>query len=174
MYLVASVPLSPGVRSHGWTVWPLILIFGMGVDLDLGWVGIVGQGRRWKVKVKCQNCVLISLLPCFMFKVKGQGQGQRSWVKVKGQGQVQGSGQGQRSWARSWIKVVGQGQISSAQRSILGTQLCWVQQKAKKVIISPRCLSVCRIIARMRLISFQLMIFLVIHELPWKYCMLFF
>ncbi len=31
-----------------------------------------------KVKVKCQNCVLTSLLPCVKVKVKGQGQGQRS------------------------------------------------------------------------------------------------
>ncbi len=53
----------------------------MGVDLDLEWAGIVGQGRRSKVKVKCQKRVLTPLLPCF--KVKGRGQGQRSRSKVK-------------------------------------------------------------------------------------------
>ena len=39
-------------RSPVWTVWPLTLIFGMRVDLDLGYPGIVSQGRRSKVKVK--------------------------------------------------------------------------------------------------------------------------
>ncbi len=52
----------------------------MGVDLDLGQVGYVGQGRRSKVKVNAKNHVFTRLLPCFMAKVKGrsQGQGQRS------------------------------------------------------------------------------------------------
>ena len=39
------------VHSHDWTVWPMTLIFGMWVELDLRQVGIVGQGHRSKVKV---------------------------------------------------------------------------------------------------------------------------
>ncbi len=56
---------------------------------------IVGQGRKSKVKVKCQKLCFTSLLPCFKVKVKGRGQGQMSgsrlWVRVKGQGQVSGA-----------------------------------------------------------------------------------
>ena len=37
---------------NGGTIWPLTLIFGMGVDLDFGQAKLVGQGRRSKVKVK--------------------------------------------------------------------------------------------------------------------------
>ena len=54
MYLVASVRLSVhqcvlSCLNH------LTLIFGIGVDLDLGKFGIVGQGRRSKVTVKCKK-----------------------------------------------------------------------------------------------------------------------
>ncbi len=35
--------------------YDLHLDFCMGVDLDLGQVGYVGQGRKLKVKVKCQR-----------------------------------------------------------------------------------------------------------------------
>ncbi len=61
------------------------------IDLDLGQLGIEGQGRRSKVKVKH---VFTWPLPCFRVKVKGRGQGQRSGsrskveVKVKGQVKV--------------------------------------------------------------------------------------
>ncbi len=61
MYLVA--PVCPSVcQSTLSRLNPLTLIFGMRVDLDLGYSGIVGQGRRSKVKVKV------------CFKVMGQGQ----------------------------------------------------------------------------------------------------
>ena len=53
--LVASVCpfcLSIFWCSPAWTVWPLTLILGMRVDLDLGYLGIVGQGRRSKFQVK--------------------------------------------------------------------------------------------------------------------------
>ena len=59
----------------------------MGVDLDLGKAGIVGQDHRSKVKVKCyKNRVLTSLLPCFKAKVGVKGQ-----VKVMGRAQRSGS-----------------------------------------------------------------------------------
>ena len=48
------VCLSICVRSPGWTVWPLTLMFVTGIDLNLGEAGIVGKGRRSKVKVKCK------------------------------------------------------------------------------------------------------------------------
>ncbi len=35
MHLVASIRVCVYQRSHGWTDWPLTLIFGMEVDLDL-------------------------------------------------------------------------------------------------------------------------------------------
>jgi len=46
------VCVRPFVCGHSpvWTVWPLTLIFGMMVDLDLGYPGNVGH--RSKVKVK--------------------------------------------------------------------------------------------------------------------------
>ncbi len=40
----------------------MTLIFGMGVDLDLRQVGIVGQGRRSKVKVTRSENVISRLL----------------------------------------------------------------------------------------------------------------
>ncbi len=58
----------------------------MEVNLDLEWNGIVGQGRRSKVKVKHQNPLLTSQcrshLNFFKVKVKGrcQGHGSRSNV----------------------------------------------------------------------------------------------
>ena len=71
----------------------------MRVDLDPGYSGNIGQGRRSKVKVKCvfghQHLFAIYLDLRSGFKVG---------VKVKGQGQ------GQRS-------------MSGAQRSILGARL---------------------------------------------------
>ncbi len=42
----------------------MTLIFGMGVDLDLGVAGIVGQGRRSKVKVKLRKSVLVHFTLC--------------------------------------------------------------------------------------------------------------
>ncbi len=61
----------------------------MGVDLDLGYAGIVGQGRRSKVK-SSKSCVDITVtcpLPCFEVKVKSRGQclrsGSMSTVGVK-------------------------------------------------------------------------------------------
>ena len=60
----------------------MTLIFGIGVDFDLGYVGIAGQRRRSKVKVKCLkssfDITVSCLLPCIEFKVKGRDQGQRS------------------------------------------------------------------------------------------------
>ncbi len=64
----------------------------MRVDLDPSLAGIVGQGRRSKVKLKCLklffDITVSCLLPCFKVKVKGWGQGQRSLSKVGGQGQM--------------------------------------------------------------------------------------
>ncbi len=66
----------------------MTLLFGMGVDLDLGQAGIVGQGRRSKVMVKCsKSCFDITvtcLLPCFEVKVKVKGRRQ-------GQGRLSGA-----------------------------------------------------------------------------------
>ncbi len=67
--------------SLGWTVWPLTLSFWHGVDLDLGQGGIVVQGRKSMVKVKCHISCFTSMLPCFKVKVR---------VKVKGQGKLSG------------------------------------------------------------------------------------
>ena len=57
-------------------------------------------------------------------------------------------GQGKRS--RSQVEVKGQGELSGAQRSILGTRLCRVEQRViitgleqRRVITIPRCLCVC-------------------------------
>ncbi len=55
----------------------------MGVDLDLGKAGIVGQGST----SNAQNRVSASLSPCFKVKVKGQGQGSTIWgatVDIRG------------------------------------------------------------------------------------------
>ncbi len=100
----------------------MTFIFGIGSTLTEA--RLAGQGRRSKVKVKFQNRVLTSLLPCIKVKMKGQGQGQKSV-------------------SRSWVEFKGQGQISGAQRSILGARLCRVQQRAIIVITSQRCSSVC-------------------------------
>ncbi len=43
----------------------------------------VGQGRRTKVKVKCQNPVLTSLLSCFKVRVKGREPGQSNVCRVQ-------------------------------------------------------------------------------------------
>ncbi len=79
----------------------------MGVDLDLGWLGNIGQGRRSKVKAKCpKSCFDLTVTLLY--------------------------GQGQRSESRSQVKVKGQGRISGVQWSILGARLCQVQQGAKE------------------------------------------
>ncbi len=59
----------------------LALIFSMEIDIDLGQAGIVGQGRRSKVKFKCSNSCLTSLLVAF-YLVWGQSQGSESSSKV--------------------------------------------------------------------------------------------
>ncbi len=70
-----------------------MLIFGVGVGLDLGQVGMLGQGRRSKVKVKSEKCVWIPLCDALILP---QGQVQRSRskskisIKVKHQGHVSG------------------------------------------------------------------------------------
>ncbi len=87
----------------------------MEVDLDLGYAGIVGQGRRSRSNANIVFDITVTLL----------------------------LGQGQRSGSRLFVKVKGQGKISGAQRSILGAQLCRVQQRAIRVITGLRCLSVC-------------------------------
>ena len=56
MHLVASICPSVCLRSHAWTVWPRTVIFCMEVDLNLGWDGYVGQGRRSRSYAK--KCVL--------------------------------------------------------------------------------------------------------------------
>ncbi len=50
---------------------------------------------------------------------------------------------GSRSKVEVKVKGWGQGQIFGVQRSIIGAQLCRVQQKEIRVITSLRCLSVC-------------------------------
>ena len=82
------------------------LIFGMQGDLDLGWVGIVGQGRRSKVKVKCQNSCFDTTVTLL------QDQGQRS---------------GSRSKVKGKVTSQGQSHFSGEQRSILGARLWRVQ-----------------------------------------------
>ncbi len=132
-------PIHPSVRPFvcfpGRAVRPSILIFGIGIDhstLTQNRLGVVGQGCRSMVKVKCQNRLLTSLLACFKFEVKGQGQ--RS-----------GQGYESRSKVRSWVKVKGQGRISGVQWSILGAWLClyWCNKEQRRVTLSSRCLSVC-------------------------------
>ncbi len=62
MHLVASVRLLALSKLNHLTC-DLHLLHG--VDLDHGWVGYVGQGRRSKVKVKCQKscfCMAVTLL----------------------------------------------------------------------------------------------------------------
>ncbi len=70
----------------------------MRVDHDPGQAGIVGQGRRSKVKVKYQKSCFDITVTLFKVKVKGR------------------------------VKVMDQGQISGMQRLILGARLCRVQQ----------------------------------------------
>ena len=82
----------------------------MGVDLDRSYVGIVGQDRRLRSRSNNKNRFLTSLLPCLKVKVRGRGQGQRSW-------------------SRSWVNVKSKGQISGAQQSILAVRLCSKDQK---------------------------------------------
>ena len=67
----------------------------------------VGQGHRSKVKVKCQKSCFDITVPLL------QGQGQRPVSRSK-----------------VAVKVKGQGKNSAAQWSILGAQLCRVQQRA--------------------------------------------
>ncbi len=74
-----------------------------------------GQGQMLKIVFS----VFTSLLPCFKVKVKGQGQGQRSG-------------------SRPYMHGQGQGQIVCVQRSILGAQLCRVQQRVKSHYQSKR------------------------------------
>ena len=50
MFLCVYVSLCVFMHSHGQTVWLMTLLFGMGVDLDLSKVGIVGQGQGHQVK----------------------------------------------------------------------------------------------------------------------------
>ncbi len=85
-------------------------IFGIVVDLDLGKVGIEGQGRRSKVKFKSQKSFLHQ---CYI-AVRSRS---KVGVKVKGRGQDQ---------------------ISAVQRSILGARLCRVQQGATTTVNSLR------------------------------------
>ncbi len=74
------------------------MIFGIGVDLDLGQAGIVGQGRRSKVKVKCQkSCFSITVT---LLKAQGQRSGSRSKVETKV------IGQGQRSRSNFWSTAI--------------------------------------------------------------------
>ncbi len=75
--------------SPAWTVWPLTLIFCTRVDLDLGYAGIVGQGRRSKVKVKCQISCFDIIVTLLTVKVR---------VKVKGRVKVMGRGQRSNFW----------------------------------------------------------------------------
>ncbi len=56
---------------------------------------------------------------------------------------LNGQGKWSRSMSKVRVKVTGQGQLSSVQRSLIGAQLCRVQQRAIEVITSLRCLSVC-------------------------------
>ncbi len=78
MYLVASVRLS----VFSLTAEPFDLDIWYDA-LDLGKTGIVGQGRRSKVKVKhlksCFDITVHCLLPCFEVKVS---------VKVKGRARL--------------------------------------------------------------------------------------
>ena len=70
-------------------VWPLDtnLIFVIGVDLDLGQAGIVGQGHRLKVKVKGQkSCFGITVI---LLQVQRSGSRSKVEIKVIGQGQGQ-------------------------------------------------------------------------------------
>ncbi len=52
MSLVPSICFSPSPAWTCWNVWTLTSVFGMRLNLELGRVGIVCQGRRYKVKVK--------------------------------------------------------------------------------------------------------------------------
>ena len=82
MYLVASNTnrsVRPSVRPSADTLTaePTTLIFGMGIDLDLGLVGFAGQDRWSKTKVKCQG--------------QSQMSRSRSQLKVKCQCQISGT-----------------------------------------------------------------------------------
>ncbi len=68
------------LSSPAWTVWPLTLNFGMRVDLDLDLAGIVGQGCRSKVKVKCSKSFFTLLLVAFYLNLRPRS---KVGVKVK-------------------------------------------------------------------------------------------
>ena len=95
-------------------------------DLDIWYVGRPWPWLGWECRSssKAKNRLFTSLLHILRVKVEGRGQSQRSG-------------------SRSQIEVKGQGQISGAQWSILGAQLCWVQQRSTTTITSLRLLSVC-------------------------------
>ena len=96
---------------------------------------LVGQGRRSKVNIKCQRT-------CFDITVTlGQSQDQRSGSRL------------------------GQGQISDEQRSILGAQLCQVQQRPIRVITSIRCFCL-RVCNQWVNIYMYLNIYIIIHVIP--------
>ena len=107
----------------------MTLIFGMGVDLDLGLAGIVGQGRRSKVKVKWSKSMFCS--PVFMpFLGLSQGHQSRSGSRSKVEVKVKGRGQGQmaknhvlssRSRSKVEVKVKGPGQGQMAKNHVLSS-----------------------------------------------------
>ena len=88
-------------------------MFCMEVDIDLGYVGYVGQGRR--ERSNAENRVFLH----------GFYLALRSKVRVNVNGQVHGL----RQKVKVWCRVEG---------SILGARLCQVQQRAIRVITSLR------------------------------------
>ncbi len=85
MHLVASIRLSVRPFVTLSCLNRLTFIFGIVIDLDLGQVGIEGQGRRSKVKVKHWFYVFYITVTFAEksrskvgVKVKGQGHGSRS------------------------------------------------------------------------------------------------
>ena len=116
------------------------MIFGIAVHLHLGQAGNVGQGRRSKVKVKCQkSCfgVTVALL---------NGQGQRSWSRSKVEIKVMGHGQ--RSRSNFWSTAVG-----STRQRLCSLPHCNKSHYQSKVFV---CVSVMWVILRMRSIGFLL------------------
>ncbi len=98
----------------------------MKIDLDLGYLGIVGQGRR--SKVKCQKM-------CFLLLLYGQSQRSGSRSKV-------------------WVKLISRGSISGTQRSSAAKSNN--HHFKFKVIVCVFVISGCRrIIARMRSMAFD-------------------
>ncbi len=68
------------ILAGGLTSTSSCIFFCMGVGLDLGWAGLVGQARRSQVKFSksCCDIMFSCLLPGFEVKVKGRSQGQMS------------------------------------------------------------------------------------------------